>query len=93
MSSAFDICREAGIRLKSYSTGEHRSVCPWCSHLRKAINRKVECLATRIDGAGVQWYCHHCGEAGGKFYTQSTEQVRTRGRYPYSAKSNRSLYR
>ena len=54
---------ELGIRLKNHHTGEHRALCPKCSHMRK--NKTDPCLAVKIDPDGeIVFTCHHCGWAG-----------------------------
>ncbi len=53
----------SGVRLKSYESGQHKTQCPQCSHLRKARNRKKKCLAVKIDASGNTGvvYCHNDG--------------------------------
>ncbi len=52
-----------GVQLKSYESGQHKTQCPQCSHLRKARNRKKKCLAVKIDVSGNTGvvYCHNDG--------------------------------
>ena len=54
-----------GIRLKSFNSGNHKVLCPRCSHSRK--NKKDPCLSVTIDGDQAVYNCHHCmwsGHAG-----------------------------
>lgn len=44
--------------------GEHRVVCPLCSPMRK--KKSLKDLSIKRDGEGFTYYCHHCGEKGGK---------------------------
>lgn len=30
----------------------------------------------KIDGDGVQWYCHHCQQGGGEFFDQRQKKKR-----------------
>lgn len=86
--SAFDQCREQGIRLKSYSSGTHRTTCPKCSHLRKRAHQKTPCLAVTIKSDSTLWYCHHCGWEGGARNDKSHDHRPKRHR-----ENARSLYR
>ena len=59
---------EYGIQLRSKSVGNHKTLCPECSHTRR--NKKERCLSVNIlaDGGAV-WMCHHCewvGSTGNK---------------------------
>ena len=52
-----------GIRLPSYNPGEHKTLCPSCSHTRK--NKSDKCLSVKIDTQdGAAWNCHNCGMKG-----------------------------
>ena len=55
---------DQGIRLRSYSEGDHKTTCPQCSSGRR--NKTDPCLSVTIkpDG-GVVWKCHHCEWVGG----------------------------
>jgi twinkle protein len=53
---------EQGIRLRSWSLGNHKSTCPKCSHDRK--NKTEPCLSVTIESDGAVWKCHHCTWAG-----------------------------
>ena len=55
--------QDFGIRLKSYSNGNHKVTCPKCSHTR--ANKHDACLSVTIDGDGFVYNCHHCGWNGG----------------------------
>lgn len=55
-----------GIRLKSYSPGNQKTLCPRCSHTRK--NKSDPCLSVTIESSDLALYnCHNCywqGSAG-----------------------------
>lgn len=52
------------IQLRDWRPGNHKTLCPQCSHTRK--NKRDPCLSVTIDGDGkAVWLCHHCGWAGG----------------------------
>lgn len=53
-----------GIRLRDYSAGNRKVVCPKCSSTRK--HRTDPCLSVTVqdDGSAV-WKCHNCSWAGG----------------------------
>ncbi len=61
--SISETLQENGIRLRNITAGNHKTLCPQCSHTRK--NRRDPCLSVTIDGDGVVWNCHHCGFSGG----------------------------
>lgn len=54
---------EHGIRLRNATVGNHKTVCPACSHTRR--KKGEPCLSVTIeqDGRAV-WNCHHCGWSG-----------------------------
>jgi len=52
-----------GIQLKSHTVGNHKALCPKCSHDRK--NKADPCLSVTIEPAGgIVWNCHNCEWAG-----------------------------
>src|SRR5271156_6170330 len=63
-----DIARklqDEGIRLQGgVRQGNHKSLCPKCSHTRR--KKTDPCLSITIDGNGAVWNCHNsgCGFAG-----------------------------
>lgn len=61
--NALDKARDAGIQMRSWSDGQHATVCPWCSPHRR--NKRAHCLSVLIDGPLVKFLCHHCGKSGG----------------------------
>lgn len=63
MFNAVSGLAEHGIRLRSATVGDHKTICPNCSHLRR--KQKDPCLSVTVrdDGSAV-WLCHHCGWAG-----------------------------
>lgn len=55
---------EYGIQLRSKSVGNHKTLCPECSHTRR--NKKEPCLSVNIQAdGGAVWMCHHCEWKGG----------------------------
>jgi twinkle protein len=54
---------EQGIQPRSYGEGNHKLLCPRCSHTRK--NRTDPCLSVLIDAEGATWNCWHCQWTGG----------------------------
>jgi hypothetical protein len=58
-----DKLTQVGIRLDGYKIGEHRLICPQCSHLRR--KKKDRCLTLRIENEHACWNCWHCGWRGG----------------------------
>lgn len=44
--------------------GQHRIVCPFCSHTRKSSHQKERCMSVKRDEIGVTYNCQHCGETG-----------------------------
>ena len=55
---------EQGIRLRSYTEGDHKTLCPQCSQNRR--NKSDPCLSVTVkpDGGAV-WKCHNCEWVGG----------------------------
>jgi twinkle protein len=53
---------ELGIDLKGKTTGQHKTLCPKCSHTRRK-NPKEPCLSVNIDEEVYK--CWHCGWEGG----------------------------
>ena len=48
-----------GIKLRNKSVGNHKTICPECSHTRR--NKKEPCLSVNIEpDGGAVWMCHHC---------------------------------
>lgn len=64
MTSIVEKLSEYSIRLPSYAPGDHKILCPQCSHQRR--NRTDPCLSVRVDpdGEGACWMCHHCDWRG-----------------------------
>ena len=59
MKSAQEITAMFGIPLTDFRAGDHKTICPQCSHTRK--HKRDRCLSVRVDEAGVTWNCWHCG--------------------------------
>lgn len=54
-----------GIRLGSKTMGNHKALCPRCSHDRKPQNRRDRCLSVKIEPDGhAVWNCHNCSWTG-----------------------------
>jgi twinkle protein len=54
---------EHGIRPRSYAPGNHKELCPQCSHTRK--NKSDPCLSLTIEDDGAVWDCKNgCGFRG-----------------------------
>lgn len=54
---------EHGIHLRNKAVGDHKTVCPQCSHTRR--NKTDPCLSVTIDSdGGAVWKCHHCDWVG-----------------------------
>lgn len=63
MFNAAAALAEQGIRLRDASVGDHKTVCPNCSHLRR--KKGEPCLSVTVEPTGsAVWNCHHCGWAG-----------------------------
>jgi twinkle protein len=62
MTSLAEQLLEHGIRPRSYRDGDHKLLCPECSHTRK--DRKDPCLSLTINRGSAVWFCHHCGWKG-----------------------------
>ena len=56
--SALEKARDAGIELRATELGNHKAVCPRCSHERK--KKKDPCLSIGIQADSIVVYCHHC---------------------------------
>lgn len=55
---------DEGVRLRDWKPGNHRAVCPKCSHLR--TKKKDPCLSVTIKRDGnIVFFCHHCDWSGG----------------------------
>ena len=53
-----DALAAKGIKLRRYSEGTSKVLCPKCSHTRR--NKVEPCLSATIDGKGAVWHCHNC---------------------------------
>jgi len=66
MTNAAEILAGESIKLRNRRVGDHKTLCPRCSHRRK---KKMDpCLSVTIEGGGgVVWRCHNddCGYTGG----------------------------
>lgn len=62
--SVSDWIASKGIRLRDLRDGDHKTICPECSHTRR--NKSEPCLSVTIrQGVDVVVNCHHCGWADG----------------------------
>ena len=43
--------------------GQHKAICPFCSHTRKKREQKT--LSLKVHDDVIMYYCWHCGEDGG----------------------------
>lgn len=57
--TVYDIIARYNIALTDFRAGNHRALCPQCSHTRK--HRRDRCLSVKIDDKGVTWNCFNCG--------------------------------
>lgn len=73
--------QEQRIKLRSTSSGDHRTVCPNCSAQRK--KKTDPCLSVTVapDGQSAVWHCWHCGYAGGTKERRETPRERTQKTY------------
>lgn len=63
MSKMIDEIIAAGIKLKSYSVGTHKTTCPKCSHTRK--NKSDPCLYVNVESDELAlWKCYNCNFTG-----------------------------
>src|SRR4029077_20177531 len=74
MTSLAERLLEKGIRPQKHRDGNHKLLCPKCSHTRR--NRKDPCLSLTIDRSGAGWKCHHCGWSGGVVERDSAKLLR-----------------
>jgi putative DNA primase/helicase len=65
--TADEIFRKHGI-VGPTAPGQFQTICPQCSHARKAGHQKLKCLGVKVDDLGVQWHCNHCEWSGGEFF-------------------------
>lgn len=61
-SIVLDQLASLGIRYRN-TTGEQKTTCPQCSHLRR--KKSDRCLSLRIDHDGFAAHCWHCGWTAG----------------------------
>ena len=55
---------DEGVRMRDWSVGNHRAVCPVCSSSRRK-NKKQECLSVTVNGDGsIVYNCFHCDWSG-----------------------------
>jgi twinkle protein len=78
MATLPELLLEHGIRPRHYREGDHKLLCPKCSHRRK--HRKDPCLSLTIDRDGAVWLCHHCQWSGGvrQHFRQLEQSIRAR---------------
>jgi len=67
MKTAQEILNELGIEASNSREGTQNTRCPKCSDTRK--KKRARCLKVKIDIDGVRWYCHHCSDNGGIYYS------------------------
>lgn len=71
MQIAPDIQRVA----ENLSYGQHKRECPQCQGTRSK-NKKDKPLSIKIDGDGVQYFCHHCDTEGGWIHDNKLPRLR-----------------
>lgn len=82
------ILADLGIRLKSHRPGDHKTLCPWCSHERK--HKTDPCLSVTLEeGGGFVYHCHNCQKSGGsgkpqerKIYRKPSLKIQESPIYP-----------
>ena len=55
--------KEEGLHIRNYSFGQHKEICPKCSHTRKKKSDMP--LSVNIGTDSITWTCHHCNWQGG----------------------------
>ena len=55
--------KEEGLHIRNYSFGQHKEICPKCSHTRKKKSDMP--LSLNIGTDSITWTCHHCNWQGG----------------------------
>lgn len=55
---------EYGRSLSFKGRDRGRYLCPACSHTRSPAHKNQRCLSVSLEGSGVVYMCHHCGESG-----------------------------
>jgi twinkle protein len=79
MATLAELLLEHGIRPRDYREGNHKILCPRCSHSRK--HRSDPCLSLTIEGDEALWKCHHCGWSGAVNERDAQRRIRRqRGR-------------
>jgi twinkle protein len=93
MSNMIDDLIGEGIRLKSYSTGTHKTTCPKCSHTRKKKNDP--CLYVNIETPDLAlWKCYNCdytGKAGKSDNGYATQKKERTYKKPETQKDPKTL--
>ena len=59
-----DLAEAQELDLSLLQVGDHRILCPMCSHSRR--NRQDRCLSVTVDFEKAVWNCWHCGWSGAK---------------------------
>tara|TARA_B100001057_G_C22836287_1_gene945324 strand:+ start:689 stop:2515 length:1827 start_codon:yes stop_codon:yes gene_type:complete len=54
--------------------GQHKAICPFCSHTRKKKDQKT--LSLKVSNDVVMYYCWHCGEDGGVKFNDENKRTR-----------------
>lgn len=68
-----DGLRAEGIQVAA-KVGNHRVICPKCSHTRK--KKGDRCLSVTVEHDGATWNCWHCGFTGGFKVDRERNQIR-----------------
>lgn len=63
--NASAILSRLSIQLRNTTPGNHKAVCPKCSHTRR--NKRDPCLSVKIDHESVVFHCFNCPWKGAEF--------------------------
>jgi twinkle protein len=67
---------QLGINLQRKLSGQIKTLCPKCSHLRKPHNKKEPCLSVNIDTGAYN--CHNCDFTGGVSFQRKQKREYTK---------------
>jgi len=92
MKPADQILYEHGIKLRSFRSGNQKTKCPKCSHLRR--HKSDPCLSVSIKSDGVCFNCHNCGYHGGDYFESRPDKPdwRSGSSYTPSAQQGKRGY-
>jgi RNase P subunit RPR2 len=87
--TADQILREFGITVSRMRGGNIKTKCPKCGPSRR--NKLDTSLSVKIDNQGVTFFCHHCGDKGGKYYDDQSKARGVSGR-PQDKRKHSDFY-